>query len=917
MRRAKLILWAGLLAACSADDRQLVVVVNSDLNVPTQLANVDVRVEDDAGSLLAERTFALLGTGGNGVPFSFGVAPHEAGAMTIVVQARGPNLPRGFPAVRRRVESLPAGRSGLAIYLSEGCAESSCAGDQTCLDTLCGPIGVANTELVPLTETADELGLACSASKNRCSSDGLRISICGVLGQAPTEVPCPDGTRCNNGRGRCEADNASTRRVDVEVNNPASGRVISNPVGIHCGLSEQICTAEFPRDSTVTLNAEPSVNGLFMGWSGDCQGSGPCVLQLSEHRSVAAAFTSGPPEGFDLQIDHRGDGVGQVRFLAPPDQLPCDTDCTRRFASGTRIQLEATPSSGSRFQAWSGACGGNTSCIPDTSGTEPVRLEATFERTGWNIRFSFRGPGEAELTLDSISVCTTDSGPCEVLVPVNSTPVLAVTPGPATRVVGFTGLCQASGPTCTFSPEQDGEVTIELASGPSRFDLDGDGVDEVLLGAPGWGRAGASGEPADVPGRLYLVTGPIPQSGVMSVDSLWGIEGEMGDQAGRVFAFPGDLDGDGLPDLLVGSPEGSGGAGVVYVIGGNTGLSTRPSLKDMAIADFRGATATSRLGASLAVLPDQNDDGLPEFAIGVPGDRQVQIMGYDVTSRTFVTRSTLDAGGLELRFGAQLASPGDLSGDGVPDLVVAAPDATVNGVLFAGAVHVFTGPFNQQNIAAATSRFRIVGPSSGYRVGAAIAGGVGFVPSGGASIAVAAGTGTNNRRVSVFGDFASNAPRDIEFNDLSFTPITAPTGASVRFGTSLLFVGDVLAAGGPTLLVGDPENGGVGRGAVVAVPRPGSAGGSRLLLGGDCAGQPCTENRFGASLGPIADLDGDGIPDFAVGALWGGGGAGQLGRGRSFFFRSSELRNNRNVPAFVVEGEDLLNGRCLGLGPPF
>ena len=66
-----------------------------------------------------------------------------------------------------------------------------------------------------------------------------------------------------------------------------SGSVTSTPAGIDCGTT---CSKSFPISSSVTLVAEPEEGSMFAGWSGACSGTGNCVLQMSEPRSVVATF---------------------------------------------------------------------------------------------------------------------------------------------------------------------------------------------------------------------------------------------------------------------------------------------------------------------------------------------------------------------------------------------------------------------------------------------------------------------------------------------------------------------------------------------------------------------------------------------------------------------------------------------------
>jgi hypothetical protein len=138
-------------------------------------------------------------------------------------------------------------------------------------------------------------------------------------------------------------------------------------------------------------------------------------------------------------------------------------------------------------------------------------------------------------------------------------------------------------------------------------DVDGDGKDDLAIGAPG--RDGSLG--VDV-GRVIVVSGRTSQT-LRTWDGL----GPQ-DFFGQAIAPVGDLDGDGFADVLVGAPEadhpaffGAGGTygnGYAHVLSGATGL---PLLSITASGKC--------LGAAVAAGGDVNGDGVTELLIGGPG----------------------------------------------------------------------------------------------------------------------------------------------------------------------------------------------------------------------------------------------------------------------------------------------------------
>jgi len=83
----------------------------------------------------------------------------------------------------------------------------------------------------------------------------------------------------------------SATEVLVEFSGSGSGRVTSNPAGIDCG-SDDVgdCIGEFDSGVSITLTAEADPGSSFTSWSGDCSGSGDCVLQAGGSYGVTARF---------------------------------------------------------------------------------------------------------------------------------------------------------------------------------------------------------------------------------------------------------------------------------------------------------------------------------------------------------------------------------------------------------------------------------------------------------------------------------------------------------------------------------------------------------------------------------------------------------------------------------------------------
>ncbi len=93
-------------------------------------------------------------------------------------------------------------------------------------------------------------------------------------------------------------DSSSTRYFTLNVNmeGNGSGRVSSSPAGIDCTAD---CSADFARNTDVTLRAEAESGSVFAGWEGDCSGTESCTIIMDQARSVTAVFEKTPDSGED------------------------------------------------------------------------------------------------------------------------------------------------------------------------------------------------------------------------------------------------------------------------------------------------------------------------------------------------------------------------------------------------------------------------------------------------------------------------------------------------------------------------------------------------------------------------------------------------------------------------------------------
>ncbi len=233
-------------------------------------------------------------------------------------------------------------------------------------------------------------------------------------------------------------------------------------------------------------------------------------------------------------------------------------------------------------------------------------------------------------------------------------------------------------------------------------DNDGDGYDDVLVGARGEDSAGTAA------GAAYLVNGPIAGTLSLTLADARRTGTNTNDNAGFALVGGLDLDLDGYDDLLLSAyQDDSGGAsaGSVFVcMGPTTGRASLSTCEGEVV----GESSNDYAGFSVDTAGDVDADGVPDFIIGAYGQDSgasgagaaYLVLGpvsgtLDLSAadarRTGIVTSDAAGGGVGTP-GNGVAGPGDVDGDGYTDLMVSAWSYDVGTAGNAGAAWLMYGP---------------------------------------------------------------------------------------------------------------------------------------------------------------------------------------------------------------------------------
>ena len=503
----------------------------------------------------------------------------------------------------------------------------------------------------------------------------------------------------------------------------------------------------------------------------------------------------------------------------------------------------------------------------------------------------------------------------------------------------------------TVSGANAGDLSGKSVS--SAGDINGDGIDDIIVGASGVDVGGREGA-----GQSYVLFGStdgFPEN--INLSSLDGSNGfvlngiDAGDASGISVGAAGDVNGDGIDDIIVGAnAPNTNNPGEAYVIfGSDSGFPASIELSSLDGSNgftILGSNSGDQAGIAVSSAGDINGDGIDDVIIGAStadpnGDKSGKsyvIFGRADGFDASIELSSLDgSNGFALSgvsegdySGGSVSAAGDINGDGFDDIIIGArfanpgPGGEYGGPSYLGEAYVVFGSDSsfpaQINLADlnGSDGFVIMHPTAYDGLGSSVSGagdinGDGFddIIIGAAGIATSKYGPLTSATYVVFGS-AEGFSASLDLTSLDGSNGFVVPSSSDAFGSSVSAAGDVNGDGLDDIIIG--------------------ASGSRFVntetsyvIFGSTDGFPSSITLYtldpadgfvidglrsadyaGSSVSAAGDVNGDGFDDLIIGAL------GASVNGESFVGQSYVVFGGPTIGKSIVEdgtsGDDSISG---------
>ncbi len=268
----------------------------------------------------------------------------------------------------------------------------------------------------------------------------------------------------------------------------------------------------------------------------------------------------------------------------------------------------------------------------------------------------------------------------------------------------FGGMTPDSIPDLTFTGVEGEQFGLTVSGGG---DINGDGFSDIAIHAPG---------PPDSSGKIYIFFGSYSMDSLPDL-VLSGAPSEH--HFGRAIALDGDLNNDNYDDLVAGAPESADSAGAVYLyLGGNS-----PDCS--ADLTIHGEQSGDFFGDMISTGGDVNGDGIDDMIVGAPRNDDAAILAGKAylylggTPMDSLPDMQITGSSIGDAFGSAGDILSDINGDSIDEILISSPYFNnINGP-DVGKIDLFLGDEMPDSIPDGTMVGELAGELFGYSVSSA------------------------------------------------------------------------------------------------------------------------------------------------------------------------------------------------------
>ena len=466
----------------------------------------------------------------------------------------------------------------------------------------------------------------------------------------------------------------------------------------------------------------------------------------------------------------------------------------------------------------------------------------------------------------------------------------------ASKPVSATNIEAGVGGFVINSTSADGRLGYSVSN---AGDVNGDGLDDLLVGSQ-------SGSGVNVT-YSYVVFGKLNTFAVDLASVASGVGGfritsENSGVAGQSLSAIGDINGDGLADVLVGDPTIDGTSAIdlgrSYVVYGKKNTNT-VSLTDVAAGTggfaLSGTQRSDNVGFSVSGAGDINADGYADLLL-TSTENGLEYVVFGKANNSSVSMALIEAGlggyaitaprsDPYINSGVNVSSAGDVNGDGLADLVFGTPASVLGSPNTAGTAYIVFGKTTNTkqtfgDIANGSGGFMVTSDVNAEQLGGSVSGAGDVNGDGLADVIIGAyfaspdGKSRAGKSYVVFGKTNNTTPvntTDLMNGKGGFVINGEATSDGSGFAVSN--AGDVNGDGLADLLVGayiNNPNGVTDAGRAYVVYGKATAAPVELSEiakgnGGFAINGGASNDLLGWSVSAAGDINGDGLADLLMG----------------------------------------------------